>query len=679
MKRRPPRVKGRPKLAEPAPVPSRPAAAFRFLDARLARAALVDESAREIPPTGRRSGRPRGLDAAAPGRRDVLAPAMQRPGQALAGMVAVPASVRDLPLTRLGLLAQVSEVSVRRLATSDRVSVLVEAEPSRADAVSALLAQRDIERVRAVSPGLFIARVPRGRLEALAEHAAVRFVEASVRLQAHCEVAHVESDLVADNGTRRVAETGKGVLIGIVDSGIDASHPAFWRGRTPRIVHYRDQITGDLYDQAAIAAGRAKRSPDTHGHGTHVAGIAAGNGAKTPNLRGAGVAPDADLAVVKSSLSTADIADGVAELFELAAQRKQPCVINLSLGGHAGAHDGSSILERAIDTLCEERGRAVVVSAGNEGMARIHASTMLQRGNPTPARWTADLELKAQIVENTLIGFAWVEVWTPNGDDVRVTLRSPNGELFSPPTEGRAEQGREPFAVEMTHQVARYSRDQVTSFGIHAVPQGPWLSGWSIIIEEDRSVNKHGVEVGAVHAWIQDEHMAFFTNGFTRSHLVGPPGTAAAAITVAAYATRREWPSRAPQSGTTTFPAVNLDEIAYFSSPGPTRTGHNKPDLAAPGQWIVSTLSSGASTETVPDNQRLPNAPYAAMAGTSMAAPYVTGAVALLLERHPTMHWVEIKRRLVASTRQDRFSRPCWNDRWGHGKLSIERFLGVEP
>src|SRR5262249_61062776 len=117
--------------------------------------------------------------------------------------------------------------------------------------------------------------------------------------------------------------------------------------------------------------------------------------------------------------------DGWADRVRLAARRKQPCAITLSLGGPAGGHDGSSILERAIDTLCEERGRAVVVSAGNEGMARIHASTVLPRGNLTPARWTADVELKAQIVENTLIGFAWVEVWTPNEDDVRVTLRSP--------------------------------------------------------------------------------------------------------------------------------------------------------------------------------------------------------------------------------------------------------------
>ena len=247
MKRRHPRAQSRPKRAAPTPARSQASAAFRFLDARLARAALVDESAREIPPTGRRAGRPRGL-AASPGSRDVLAPAMQRPGQALAGMVAVPASVRDLPLTRLGLLAQVSEVSVRRLATSDRVSVLVEAEPSRADAVSTLLAQREIERMRSVSPGLFIARVPRGQLGALAAHAAVRFVEASVRLRSHCEVAHVQSELVAADGKRRVAETGKGVLVGIIDSGIDASHPAFWRGRTPRIVHYRDQITGDVQD-----------------------------------------------------------------------------------------------------------------------------------------------------------------------------------------------------------------------------------------------------------------------------------------------------------------------------------------------------------------------------------------------------------------------------------------------
>jgi subtilisin family serine protease len=231
----------------------------------------------------------------------------------------------------------------------------------------------------------------------------------------------------------------------------------------------------------------------------------------------------------------------------------------------------------------------------------------------------------------------------------------------------------------MSHQVARYSQDNLTSFLVQTVPQARWLGGWSLVVEEDRTKGRHGVQVGTVHAWISGEEMGYFSNGFTRSHLVGMPGTAAAAITVASYASRRGWPSRDKGSPTVSFDAVNLEDVSYFSSAGPTRTGHNKPDIAAPGQWIVSALSGQASEEAIPNRYRTPSAPYAAMQGTSMAAPYVTGAVALLLQRHPTLHWAEIKRRLVASTKQDRYSRPCWNERWGHGKLSIERFLAVDP
>src|SRR5262245_52260286 len=635
--------------------------AFRYLDPRLARLALSPAGGRELPPRG--SGR-QALGRAQKGRSTA---------------VTVPSSLAGLPLARLALLAQVSEVSARRFETNDRVSVLLEAEPSQADAVGRLLAGRGIERVKRIAPRLFIARVPRSRLAGLAADEAVRFIEASVRLESRCQQAHLRSDLLAPDGTRRVAETGRGVLVGIVDTGIDAAHPAFWSGRVPRVVHYRDQLTGDVHAQSDVAAGKAKKSPDEEGHGTHVAGIACGNGARTEGGLGAGVAPEADLAVVKTSFSTADIADAVAALFELASQRKQPCVVNLSLGGHGGAHDGSSILERAIDTLCEERGRAVVVSAGNEGASRIHASTTLPSGQPTPARWTADLELKAQLVGGTWHGSAWIEVWSEREDDLRIRLRSPNGELFEPPRESRAEEGREAFAIETSHQVARYSQDNLTSFGIQTIPQARWLGGWSLLIEEDRSTGRHGVQVGTVHGWISGEEMGYFSNGFTRSHLVGMPGTAAAAITVASYASRKEWPSSDPQSPTTSFGAVNVEDVSYFSSTGPTRTGHNKPDVAAPGQWIVSALSGQASSRAIPDRFRAPNAPYAAMQGTSMAAPYVTGAVALLFQRHPSLHWAEIKRRLVASTKQDRYSRPCWNERWGHGKLSIERFLAVDP
>jgi len=124
--------------------------------------------------------------------------------------------------------------------------------------------------------------------------------------------------------------------------------------------------------------------------------------------------------------------------------------------------------------------------------------------------------------------------------------------------------------------------------------------------------------------------------------------------------------------------AVKLEDISYFSSPGPTREGQNKPEVAGPGQWVISALSKQASEAEIPQWARVSEL-AAAMQGTSMSAPYVTGAVALLLERHPDLSWAEVKRRLIKSVRQDYFSQPCWNQRWGYGKIDVERLLSVEP
>ena len=185
--------------------------------------------------------------------------------------------------------------------------------------------------------------------------------------------------------------------------------------------------------------------------------------------------------------------------------------------------------------------------------------------------------------------------------------------------------------------------------------------------------------MGAVHAWIPDAEMGEFAGGASPNNLVGMPGTAFSAITVASYATRGQWPSDDASFPHVALGAVNVEDISYFSSPGPTRDGQNKPEVAAPGQWVVSALSSQASPQWVPAWTRLQNIPYAAMQGTSMAAPYVSGAIALLLEKEPQIDWAEVKRRIIKCTRQDEFSQSCWNGRWGYGKLDVRRLLTIEP
>ncbi len=589
------------------------------------------------------------------------------------GVVAAAANQSSAART---LASRLSRPATKALMKRQLVPVLIETE--NFDAAAPAIAEIAHDTTR-VSASTVVARVPMSRLSEIAAAAGVRYVEASVQLAPHCDLAHGSAGLVTA-GARTVPQRGAGVLVGVVDTGIDTTHEAFWNGATPRIVHYLDQTANDrTYDAAQVKSGASAASQDTIGHGTHVSGIAAGNGRGSAGSQFAGVAPAADIAVVKTTFDTGDIAKGIARIFEVASQRNQPCVVNLSLGGHFGAHDGSSVLERVIDQQSGP-GRIVVASAGNEGDARMHAGTVLVRDDANAARWVARFELRARMVDNQNVGLLAVQVWHQREDRLKVELRSPNGQLFAPPPNGDLEVDRTVFYVQCSHQTARYSGDHCTTFTIVTEPDNKWLAGWSIIVTEDRTVaGTSTVNVGTVHAWILDRDMGGFNEGFTRSHLVGMPGTAYSAITVASYATRRAWTSVDPDLPDVELDAVNLEDASYFSSPGPTRDGDTKPEVCAPGQWLIAPLSQDADPREMPDWLQLPGRRYAALQGTSMAAPYVTGAVALLLEKNPTMDWAEVKRRLIKSTRQDRFTLPCWNPRWGYGKIDVARLLTVEP
>lgn len=591
------------------------------------------------------------------------------------GAALVPRSVRDLPAGMQSLSAQLSPTAARGLARDDQVPVLIDTPDP--DAVAQQI-QSWSGTCRRLTPHVLSARVPRGRLSDLAATAAVRYVEASTRLELKSDLAHGSAALVR-GGLRTVPQTGQGVLVGVVDSGIDTAHPAFRAGSNTRIVDYLDQTNGRRYGAAEIDAGDAADSPDSDGHGTHVAGIAAGNGAGSPGNQFAGVAPEADLAIVKTTLDTADIAAGVAHIFEVADQRSQPCVVNLSLGGHFGGHDGSSVIERVIDELSGP-GRLVAVAAGNEGATALHASTTLELGRTTPARWVADFEILPRLIElggaPQLLGLLVVQVWHQHEDQLTVRLRAPTGDLIEAPPNGEIEVDRTVFLVEASHQHAVYSGDNLTTFLVLTLPQQDLLSGWSVIAEEQSAGD---APVGAVHAWILQRPMGRFTAGAVRSHLVGMPGTAFSAITVASYATRKSWDSRDTGGIPSDFTAINLEDISFFSSPGPTRDGHNKPEIAAPGHFVIAPLSQAADEGSLPSFLRIQGMEYVALRGTSMATPYVTGALALLLEANPTMDWAEVKRRLIKSTRTDAFTTPCWNPRWGYGKLDVEKLLGVDP
>ena len=181
---------------------------------------------------------------------------------------------------------------------------------------------------------------------------------------------------------RETGLTGKGVLIGLVDSGLDLNHPEFLgEDGLSRVVALWDMtaegtppegfLRGAVFSREEIAAGLAP-SADQEGHGTAVAAIAAGR---------SGVAPGASIAAVKlASSRTTDVMRAVKFLLDQADRLEMPCVVNLSYGTNCGSHQGQSLFESYIDQS-SQRGRTVIVcAAGNEGSGAHHFRGKLMEG-----------------------------------------------------------------------------------------------------------------------------------------------------------------------------------------------------------------------------------------------------------------------------------------------------------
>ncbi len=233
--------------------------------------------------------------------------------------------------------------------------------------------------------------------------------------------------------------TGRDVVVGAVDTGIDTSHQDFLDtlGQT-RVLYIWDQTTGTggpnhppPYDygtewtKAQIDAGLCTER-DTSGHGTAVMAIAAGNGSATgngwPAYRYVGMAPEADIIAVKSSFYDDDIVDGMSYIMSKASSLGKPFVINLSIGSQYGAHDGTDLIERAIDQISGP-GAVLCTAAGNNGTTDptryIHADWTTPTRNSTV---TADIN----VLSNRANPF-YIDLWYEGNDSIDMKVTTPNG------------------------------------------------------------------------------------------------------------------------------------------------------------------------------------------------------------------------------------------------------------
>jgi subtilisin family serine protease len=458
---------------------------------------------------------------------------------------------------------------------------------------------------------------------------------------------------------------GEGVLVAIIDSGIDYSHPDFRNeDGTTRIAALWDQtITGSppvgydigtLYTREQINEALAIPMPermeivpstDLSGHGTHVAGIAAGNGRASNGIY-RGVASLSELVIVKLGSSvgesfprTSQLMEGIDYVIKFAISIGRPVAINISFGNNYGSHTGRTLLESFINNISLLGTSCIIIGTGNEGASGNHAQGVLTMG-------------RTQVVELAVSEFEFslnLQIWKNYYDHFDITITAPNGTRVGPIPRIL---GTQQFPIGQTEILLYYG--DPTPFNpqqeiyIELIPTGRYINSgvWRIELVPSRIVT------GNYDMWLPAGGVK---NPATRFLLPSEfttltvPSTADMVISVGAY-------------------NAYTDSYAPFSGRGFTRNLRIKPDLVAPGVNINSCAPRGG---------------YAVRSGTSMATPFVTGSAALLMQwgivngNDPFLYAEKVKAFLINGARPLRIETVYPNRTLGYGALCLRDSLGL--
>ena len=456
--------------------------------------------------------------------------------------------------------------------------------------------------------------VPESGIGRLAEVPEIEYIEKPKRLFFAAEQGRTAS-CVTGVQNARYDLYGDGVLVAVLDSGVDYAHPDFrnedgttrilalWDqtipGRPPAGYRIGTEYTKEQIDEALAQSDPVRRrelvpSTDASGHGTRVLGIAAGNG-RAGGVRYRGVAPRSSILAVKLGVPRTDSFPRTTELMQAldycirkAMEYSLPVAVNISFGNTYGAHDGTSLLETYITDMANIWKSVICIGTGNEGYAAGHASDSLQEGE----------KKRIQLAVGEYEGALNLQIWKSYLDDISVSLESPGGR-----SAGfiRNVPGAQRFALEQTDILLYYGEpspySQSQEIYLEFLPQTEYVDSgiWTLTLEAREIRN------GRFHLWLPS---AAVLNANTRFLEPEPyitltiPSTARRTVAVGAYDSRSR-------------------TYADFSGRGDTRDGRERPILAAPGVDVVTTVPGGG---------------YAAATGTSFATPFVTGAAALLMQ-----------------------------------------------
>lgn len=459
-----------------------------------------------------------------------------------------------------------------------------------------------------------------------------------------------------NNSLKRIhgINDGKGVVVGILDSGIDVNHKMF-QDRIESVWDLRahgdgwvDRQYGIVYAKNPDASLNEKNLEDFHGdidgHGTHVAGTAAGKDDKY-----GGAAPGASIVVVSAGtdgFSDDDVIHGCEYIIHCAKKLGMPCVINLSLGGHTSPHDGSGPLDEAINELIED-GVIICCASGNEGSDDMHCQPVQNESGE--AEITFDSKFDNQLYLNINEGFTVLNVVIDGLDEFTIQLHSPEGnsKVFNSTEKTvTVEKLNYSWSIDTVGK-----NDQDTHVQFEFCRNNTMLpASFKIIITSSTKRD--------IHAWLFAGAGYFTGDSISNEYKIASPGSAEKTITVAALQSKLKWK---PSSKREARVQGELGALAPFSNPGPLRHGGeiSKPDISAPGMYVVSAFSSISYRD---DPIYKISDDFIAMFGTSMATPVVSGIIALMLQNDPSI----TKQQIMERFQQLNDNRP-WDNLHGFG------------
>lgn len=461
--------------------------------------------------------------------------------------------------------------------------------------------------------GYAVVTLPESEIKAYSAREQIEFIEKPKRLYFETFQGR-EASCIMPVQEGKNGLTGKGVLVGIVDAGVNFFHPDFRNeDGSSRILYLWDQsipgnppkgytkgteYTKEEIDKAlALGETEGRRlvpSRDVSGHGTAVLGIAAGNGTVSEGVN-RGVAYESEILVVKmgnagtnSFPRTTELMEGIDYLVRQATAMGKPIAINISFGNNYGSHQGDSLLETYISNVANVGRSAICVGSGNNGNDRIHTAGRLQQGQ------SEIVEMSIGAYETTLN----LQLWKAYADEIEIFLETPSGENLPVLSERIGTQRYRAGETELLVYYGKPGPFQVTQeIYVDFLPTGTYLTSgiWKIHLQGRR------IREGNYNLWLPGGNVLNPVTGFYRpvaAETLTIPSTASKVITVGAYDSR-------------------LNAFADFTGRGGENLPYPKPDLVAPGVDILAPSVGGG---------------YTGVTGTSFATPFVTGAAALMME-----------------------------------------------